>query len=78
MKKFTRDELKNYNGGDGHSYVAYRGKVYDVSESYLWESGQHQDEHEAGSDLTDELDQQAPHDPDMLENFPVVGEMAEE
>ncbi|MGE4547308.1 MAG: cytochrome b5 domain-containing protein, partial [Desulfurella sp.] len=30
----TKDELKKYNGENGMpSYVAYKGKVYDVSDS---------------------------------------------
>lgn len=77
MEKFTLEQLKKYNGSDGITYVAYRGKVYDVTESYLWEDGLHQDIHEAGTDLTQMMDEEAPHDAGMLENFPVVGELVE-
>ena len=75
MKKFTAEELQEYDGGGGKpAYVAYDGKVYDVSGSFLWEDGEHQGEHVAGKDLTDEI-QEAPHEPDMLDPFPVVGEL---
>ncbi|MGQ9609547.1 MAG: cytochrome b5 domain-containing protein [bacterium] len=77
LKKFTLDELAKYNGKDGNPiYVAYKGKVYDLSESELWEEGDHQGLHEAGKDLTKDMED-APHDPDELERFPIVGELVE-
>ena len=73
MKEFTEEELAQYNGKNGNPvYVAYKGKVYDVSASFLWKDGAHQVLHSAGVDLTDALEQ-APHDEDFLEKFPVVG-----
>jgi len=78
MKIFSRVELKEFNGRGGKpAYAAYKCKVYDVSESYLWEDGEHQDEHFAGKDLTNELED-APHEADVLERFPLVGELKEE
>lgn len=75
MKKFTVAELQEYNGKDGKSvYVAYNGKVYDVSSSFLWEEGDHQGEHTAGKDLTDEI-KEAPHEPDLLDMYPIIGEI---
>lgn len=75
MKKFTVAELQEYNGKDGKSvYVAYNGKVYDVSSSFLWEEGDHQGEHAAGKDLTDEI-KEAPHEPDLLDMYPIIGEI---
>lgn len=77
LKKFTLDELAKYNGKDGNPiYVAYKGKVYDLSESELWEEGDHQGLHEAGKDLTKDMED-APHNPDELERFPIVGELVE-
>ena len=75
-RRFTREELKRYTGGAGQPiYIAYRGKVYDVSSSSLWTEGQHF-EHFAGADLTDEL-ADAPHGEEVFENFLVVGELAD-
>jgi len=73
MKEFTEEELARYNGKNGNPvYVAYKGKVYDVSTSFLWKDGTHQVLHKAGADLADALEQ-APHSGDVLEKFPVVG-----
>ena len=73
MKEFTPDEFAKYDGGNGNPvYVAYDGKVYDVSESKLWRSGVHMKRHHAGHELTTDL-QAAPHEKDVLERFPQVG-----
>jgi len=73
MRKFTLEELSYYDGQDGRpAYVAYKGIVYDVTESFLWRGGQHQALHKAGRDLTWELST-APHGPGLLEKFPIVG-----
>jgi len=78
MKIFTKEELKEYNGKGGKpAYVAYKNKVYDLSQSYLWEDGEHHMEHFAGKDLTSEMGD-APHDPEVLERFPVIGETKED
>ena len=72
-KRFTLEELKRYDGKDGRpAYIAYKGKVYDVSEDFLWIEGDHQGEHAAGLDLTAEM-QSAPHGEDVLERVPLVG-----
>jgi predicted heme/steroid binding protein len=72
-RRFTREELSRYNGKDGApAFVAYKGVVYDVSGSFLWQKGSHQVLHHAGVDLTDSLEQ-APHGEDVLDRFPVVG-----
>ncbi|MEM0448686.1 MAG: cytochrome b5 domain-containing protein [Methanomassiliicoccales archaeon] len=73
MREFTKEELKKYNGKNGTpAYVAYKGKVYDVSASALWEGGEHQGLHVPGGDLTKDI-ADAPHEADVLERFPVVG-----
>jgi predicted heme/steroid binding protein len=73
MKEFTRQELARYDGTNGRpAFIAYRGKVYDVSNSFLWKGGRHQVLHNAGKDLTEELDN-APHGPELLERAPVIG-----
>jgi predicted heme/steroid binding protein len=73
MRMLNEKELAQYNGKNGApAYIAYNGKVYDVSKSFLWRDGKHQVIHNAGIDLTDSLEE-APHGADLLEKFPVVG-----
>ena len=75
MRIFTEDELREYDGSNGIVYVAYSGKVYDVSSSYHWREAVHHIRHRAGRDLSNAMGQ-APHSPDILQKFPVVGELA--
>ncbi len=76
MRQFTRRELARFNGKDGApAFIAYEGKVYDVSRSFLWKNGWHQALHAAGSDFTGSLDE-APHYADLLERFPMVGTLS--
>lgn len=73
MKEFDADELAGFNGENGNpTYIAYDGKVYDVSESKLWRKGQHMNRHRSGDDLSGDM-QAAPHDFNVLEKFPQVG-----
>jgi len=74
MKEFTLEELKQFDGREGRpAYVAYEGKVYDVSESAMWPEGDHEGAHAAGGDLTSEQDD-APHDV-YVTDFPEVGRL---
>ncbi len=73
MKEYTKEDLSKYNGKKSMpAYIAYKGKVYDVSHSFLWRKGTHQVLHEAGKDLTRELEE-APHGPELLERVPIIG-----
>ncbi len=75
-KKFTLEELAKYNGKNGNpAYVAFKGKIYDVTESSFWMGGDHLGAHEAGKDLTLEIDL-APHGPENLERMKIVGVLA--
>jgi predicted heme/steroid binding protein len=76
MRIFTGEELKQYDGRKGIAYVAYMGRVYDVSLSFHWKRGIHQVFHRAGYDLTGALEQ-APHGTDILDKFPIVGELVD-
>ena len=70
---FTLQELRFFDGKEGRpAYIALKGKVYDVSASFLWKEGQHFVQHAAGADLTVAL-QNAPHGENLLERFPVIG-----
>jgi predicted heme/steroid binding protein/uncharacterized membrane protein len=61
-KIFSEEELKQNDGKEGRpAYVAYEGKVYDVTTSKLWRNGEHIRRHHAGLDLTADLPA-APHD----------------
>ena len=77
MKQFSEEELSFYDGKDGRlAYIAYEGKVYDVTASFLWKDGKHQVLHYAGRDLSKELEN-APHGPDLLERVTVIGKLIE-
>ena len=70
-------ELAKFDGKEGRpAYVAYKGLLYDVTMSTSWGGGIHYDTHMAGRDLTQELEQ-APHEEELLKQFPVVGRLAE-
>lgn len=78
MKEFTRKDLAAFNGKDDEKiYVAHKGKVYDVSGSKMWKGGIHMKRHNAGNDLTTDI-QAAPHEPDVLERYPQVGTLKKE
>ena len=75
MKEFTLEELAEFDGQDGRpAYVAYQGVVYDVTESAMWDEGDHEGQHKAGRDLTAEHED-APHDT-YVTDFPEVGRLA--
>lgn len=72
-RRFTVGELAKFDGKEGRpAYIAFEGKVYDVSESLMWQEGEHEDEHRAGVDLTEDMDF-APHSEDVLAPFSIVG-----
>ena len=75
IRKFTLEELKQYDGQKGRpAYIAYKGKVYDVTDNYTWGDGSHYGEHQAGQDVTDGMSD-APHGEDKLEATVLVGEI---
>ena len=78
MKTFSIEELTKNNGKNGLPVlIAYKGKVYDVTKSARWEDGNHENMHDAGKDLTIDLEN-APHEPDVMERFPVIGTIGDE
>ena len=73
MREFDEESIKEFNGKDGKPvYLAYQGKVYDVSASRFWKTGLHMKRHPSGKDLTADI-AAAPHGPDVLERYPQVG-----
>jgi predicted heme/steroid binding protein len=72
-RKITTAELAENNGQDSKpAYIAFRGKVYDVSESAFWLYGDHMGSHKAGKDLTSELEL-APHREEVFQRIKEVG-----
>ncbi len=75
LRRFTLEELKKYDGKNGRpAYIAYSGKVYDVSGSSMWIGGEHFSLHRAGEDTTDGISN-APHGDEKLEAITLVGEL---
>jgi predicted heme/steroid binding protein/uncharacterized membrane protein len=78
MSEMTKDELHGYDGKEEKkAYVAYEGKVYDVTDSKLWRNGMHVKTHHAGHDLSRAM-AAAPHGPDVMERFESIAELVEE
>jgi predicted heme/steroid binding protein/uncharacterized membrane protein len=74
-KQITEDELKRCDGQEGRpAWVAFRGKVYDVSASRLWSAGMHMKRHQVGRDLTADF-AAAPHDESVFQRLPLVGKL---
>lgn len=72
--EYTKNELSLRNGQDKPEiWVAYKGQIYDVSESRLWLKGKHY-EHWAGQDLTEELEH-APHTDSVFKKFKLIGKL---
>jgi predicted heme/steroid binding protein/uncharacterized membrane protein len=73
MKEFTSEELSSFDGKEGRPvYIAFQGKVYDVSQSPLWSKGLHMNRHPSGKDLVAEISA-APHGTEVFERYPQVG-----
>jgi len=70
---FTMEELHGFDGKEGRSaFIAYKGRVYDVTGSRFWKEGLHFRKHLAGHDLTDTL-KTAPHGEEKILSMPEVG-----
>jgi predicted heme/steroid binding protein len=56
MKKFSERELIEYDGKNSRrAFIAFNGKVYDVTDSSKWREGIHFKAHSAGIDLSNAL-----------------------
>ena len=77
-KRFTLTELKEFDGKEGKpSYIAYKGVVYNASNSPLWKEGNHQGRHSARNDLTESF-VNAPHDEEVFSRLQIIGELSQE
>ena len=73
QRKISKDELAQNNGKEGKpAYIAFKGVVYEVSESAFWMEGDHMGAHDAGKDLTEEIEL-APHREETLQRVKQVG-----
>jgi predicted heme/steroid binding protein len=71
---YSRNQLALRNGQDREEiWVAYKGLIYDMTQSRLWRNGKHY-EHWAGQDLTEELSA-APHSEIVFEKFTPIGRL---
>jgi len=69
----TAEQLARCDGQEGRpACFAYKGKIYDASNSPMWKKGQHMQRHSAAGDLTLALGQ-APHGEDRVMRLPEVG-----
>lgn len=74
LPTYTTAQLALRNGQDKPQvWVAFKGMIYEVTESRLWKTGKHY-EHWAGQDLTDEL-KDAPHTDKVFDKFKVIGKL---
>ncbi len=75
--EFTEQQLRRYTGERGtRMYIAYAGRVYDVTDCPKWRRGIHENQHWPGQDLTAELDD-APHTASVFDHpcVKVVGKL---
>ena len=75
--KFSFELLRQYDGRGGKPvYIAFNGKVYDVSSASSWSGGTHNPRntvtHQAGKDLTQEI-KSAPHGEEVFAKVKQVG-----
>ena len=71
-KEFTLEELNKFQGLEGRpAYIAFKGKVYDVSEVFL--NGDHNGIN-AGEDITEDFGS-SPHEENIFLKYKVVGNL---
>ena len=62
-------ELKRNTGERGtRMWVAHKGIVYDVTDCSRWKKGLHENQHFPGQELTNELEEDAPHTESVFNN----------
>lgn len=74
-RDLTIDDLMLFDGTeDQGAYVAYKGEIYNVTDSKFWEDGIHFGIHQAGADLTALLER-APHGEEKIYTMPRIGKL---
>lgn len=72
-RELMPEQLAAFDGKEGRpAYIAYKGIIYDITNSRLWKDGRHMMKHHAGTDLSETL-KQAPHGDDKVLAMPQVG-----
>jgi 2-oxoglutarate/2-oxoacid ferredoxin oxidoreductase subunit beta len=75
LQSLSLEELHRFDGTEGKPiYVGYKGRVYDLSASPLFQGEKRMRCHIAGKDLTQDLNV-APHGEDLIFKFPVIGKL---
>lgn len=71
----TLEELKQYDGKEGRpAYIAYKGKIYDLSKSDFWAGGIHMGIIKAGEDVTEKIGL-SPHGEVNIFRYPAIAEL---
>jgi len=74
LPEYTKQQLSLKNGQDAPEiWVAYKGLIYDMSNSLKWHRGMHY-HHWSGQDLTPEM-ADAPHAEGVFEKFEPIGKL---
>lgn len=74
MKNYSPQELLEFDGKNGRrAFIAFNGKVYDVTDSPKWRNGVHFKAHPAGIDLSNAI-QTSPHGSEVFVDLPIVGD----
>lgn len=74
-EEISLDALSDLDGKEGRpACFAYKGTVYEVTESPLWKGGTHLRRHQAGFDLTEQLSL-APHGEEKILKLPARGRL---
>jgi predicted heme/steroid binding protein len=77
FKKFSFEDLKQYNGQGGKPvYIVFNGKVYDVSSSSSWSGGSHMGTHNRNENLNEAI-KGAPHGDEVFAKIKQVGIIVE-
>ncbi len=74
LEEYTVSQLASRNGQDRDEiWIAYKGIIYDVTESKMWREGMHYG-NLAGQDLTEEFEK-SPHGEYVFNRYKAIGKL---